>query len=374
MGSTKMPCHIPLDNIRCCWIRFLLWICVIVCSFSRAASVEYITVSDTGNQTKSAIEVKMRDGQRYLSVSGWVAALKLTWEWDFITGIADIHFRDHQIRLGDGVKGIMIDGRFLSLAWPVFQDESGLWVPFELFSKIVDPLWEGDLTWDASNMSLRTIGSSPEQPGSETETIDRQLILVLDPGHGGKDTGCRSPTNSLEKDITLKLVERLARIVEDRLGARVILTRSGDYDVTSIDRVVTGNQSQADLFISIHISPPEDLGDDKWEIYWSGSSNNQSELDRAIYLWDDVSPQTAAIVSSMIDRMGDAMLKASQNSTWERKWADLKVLKGLSIPGFLVEFSWSAAFYGNVTLDEDAGLGRVIEALFDGIKACLVMS
>ena len=76
--------------------------------------------------------------------------------------------------------------------------------------------------------------------------------VVIDPGHGGKDTGSIGPTGLLEKDLVLDVALRLKKLLEERLGTDVMLTRSGDEFVPLEERTAIANQHGADLFISIH--------------------------------------------------------------------------------------------------------------------------
>ncbi len=78
-------------------------------------------------------------------------------------------------------------------------------------------------------------------------------IVVIDPGHGGGDQGINSPAGLLEKDLTLSLARRLKNKLETNLGLKVILTRSGDYDVSPLERAAMANHNKADLFVSIHL-------------------------------------------------------------------------------------------------------------------------
>jgi N-acetylmuramoyl-L-alanine amidase len=82
---------------------------------------------------------------------------------------------------------------------------------------------------------------------------EKILVIVLDPGRGGSsNTGGRGPTGLLEKDITLQLATEAGRLIEELLGARVILTRTDDSDVSLEARAALANQAGGDLFISIH--------------------------------------------------------------------------------------------------------------------------
>ncbi len=75
-------------------------------------------------------------------------------------------------------------------------------------------------------------------------------VIVLDPGHGGQDTGARGPNGTFEKTVSLKL----ARIMADELGKtyKVVLTRTDDYGPEISDRTAVANNVKADLFISLH--------------------------------------------------------------------------------------------------------------------------
>ena len=77
--------------------------------------------------------------------------------------------------------------------------------------------------------------------------------IVLDPGHGGKDLGAALPGGGAEKDATLDFARVLRAELVERLGARVVLTRESDADVSIRRRAEIANEWGADLFVSIHL-------------------------------------------------------------------------------------------------------------------------
>ena len=86
------------------------------------------------------------------------------------------------------------------------------------------------------------------------------FTVVIDPGHGGKDSGCVG-TEAKEKDIVLEVSELLRDKIEKKYGkkVKVIMTRSDDRFVTLKKRAEIANTAKGDLFISIHInSVPKD--------------------------------------------------------------------------------------------------------------------
>ncbi len=76
-------------------------------------------------------------------------------------------------------------------------------------------------------------------------------VVVLDPGHGGKDTGILSTTGILEKQIVLKLAQMTAELLNDRYHP--LLTRTTDTRLSAMDRTAFANQNKADLFLSLHL-------------------------------------------------------------------------------------------------------------------------
>ena len=79
------------------------------------------------------------------------------------------------------------------------------------------------------------------------------FVAVVDPGHGGEQVGARGPGGLREKQLTLQIARRVARRLE-RLGARVILTRTADETVRLEERAALANVQKADLFLSIHLN------------------------------------------------------------------------------------------------------------------------
>jgi len=79
------------------------------------------------------------------------------------------------------------------------------------------------------------------------------FAVVLDPGHGGTDSGARGTTGAVEKDLTLAMA-RAARIQFLQQGLRVILTREGDENPSFDDRATIANALRSSIFISLHVS------------------------------------------------------------------------------------------------------------------------
>jgi N-acetylmuramoyl-L-alanine amidase len=106
--------------------------------------------------------------------------------------------------------------------------------------------------------------------------------IVIDPGHGGHDTGTIGPSGLTEKELVLDVALRLGKLLEDHLGAEVIYTRQDDAFVPLETRTAIANQAQADLFISIHAnSSPRNRAVRGVETYYLNFTSSREALEVA---------------------------------------------------------------------------------------------
>ncbi len=101
---------------------------------------------------------------------------------------------------------------------------------------------------------LTTPLASIGQPLPAPRPEEKVPVVVLDPGRGGANVGSSGATGLLEKDVTLQLATEAGRLIEELLGARVVLTRTDDTDMPLDARAAAANQAGGDLFISLHAS------------------------------------------------------------------------------------------------------------------------
>lgn len=106
-------------------------------------------------------------------------------------------------------------------------------------------------------MALALSSSVPSveaEAAGPVPVIERSFVVVLDPGHGGSNSGCAAYDGVVrEKDVTLALAQELEVALQRRLPhATVVLTRSGDETVALAERVERANAARADLLLSLH--------------------------------------------------------------------------------------------------------------------------
>ena len=155
-------------------------------------------------------------------------------------------------------------------------EEVGDWYKIELDS--------GD-TGYVANWIVQESGSgqasTTKQKSDSDETGDlKGKTIVIDPGHGGKDSGTIGTIGTLEKTLTI----RTANLLADKLraaGSNVIITRQNDIFITLQDRVNISNLNRADAFISIHYDSIKDSSVRGMTSYYYSSS--QKELANVLH-------------------------------------------------------------------------------------------
>jgi N-acetylmuramoyl-L-alanine amidase len=130
---------------------------------------------------------------------------------------------------------------------------------------------------DAKQLTER----APARPQPPVNTGDPRPLVVLDPGHGGIDTGTRGPGGQLEKDIVLDVATRLRQRIEKAGKYRVLMTRTDDTFIPLGDRVEIARKANAALFVSVHAdSLPHREGDAQGATIYT-LSNKASDAEAA---------------------------------------------------------------------------------------------
>ncbi|MCU7914700.1 MAG: N-acetylmuramoyl-L-alanine amidase [Candidatus Thiodiazotropha sp. (ex Gloverina cf. vestifex)] len=80
----------------------------------------------------------------------------------------------------------------------------------------------------------------------------RDVVIAIDPGHGGEDSGARGRKGTFEKDVVLAIGRHLVKMLNQQKGMKAVLIRDGDYYLGLRKRIAKAREHQADLFVSIH--------------------------------------------------------------------------------------------------------------------------
>jgi len=244
---------------------------------------------------------------------------------------------------------------------------------------------------------IPAVAAKPMRDGDRTLTRALGLKItriVIDPGHGGYDTGTIGPGPHplLEKNVCLDIALRLGRLIHQRLpGAKVFYTRKTDVFVPLEERTAIANQDKADLFISIHANASRDKYARGIETYYLSFTTSQEALATAA--------RENALSNASIHQLQEFIQKIARNdkieesreladdiqgslsgqlrlvSTAERnrgvKKAPFVVLIGANMPSVLVETSFLSNPTDERLLRMPAQRERIAYGIFRGVERYL---
>lgn len=108
------------------------------------------------------------------------------------------------------------------------------------------------------------------------EQAKRDIVVVIDAGHGGEDPGAIGPGGVREKDVVLKIARELKALIDAEPGYSAVLTRTGDYYISLRGRTGKARKSNSDLFVSIHadaFKDPRARGASIWVLSGRGATS-----------------------------------------------------------------------------------------------------
>ena len=235
----------------------------------------------------------------------------------------------------------------------------------------------------------------PVDPGQREsrEQVAPLRTIVLDAGHGGHDSGATGPTGLMEKDLVLDVTRRVAKMVQERLGLKVLLTRDSDNFVTLRDRTSYANRQHADVFVSIHANAHREAAADGVETYFlsseatdstarqvaaaengvvqleqqSGRGSSQGlDIVKAI-LWDLAQSEFQVESSRLAEVVHDSMTQSLRISNRGVKQAGFYVLGGAAMPAVLLEIGFVTNPREERKLKDTKYRDEIARAIFAGL-------
>jgi len=212
--------------------------------------------------------------------------------------------------------------------------------------------------------------------------------VVIDPGHGGHDTGTGGARGLLEKDLVLDIAMRVGKLIEEHLGAEVVYTRSDDTFIPLESRTAIANDKKADLFLSIHANSSPVTRIAGVETYYRNFTNAKDALDVAARE-NSSSQKSIAELETLIQKVvqGEKVEESREFAgriqsslyafsarnfpgTKDRgvKKAPFVVLIGAKIPSVLVEVGFLSNPREEALLRKPEYRQKLAEALFRGVS------
>ena len=227
---------------------------------------------------------------------------------------------------------------------------------------------------------------------SEVYERGRDVVIAVDPGHGGHDPGAVGRARTREKDVALSISRYLAREVDSEPGMRGVLIRKGDYFVDHRERMEIARKNKADIFVSIHADAVDDRrakGATVYVLSLQGASDEAAmrlaQRENGSGVVGDVSlaDKDPVLASVLLDLSQNAALSASLaaganviremarvGTVHRRKVqvAGFAVLKSPDIPSILVETNYISNPVEEKKLRSNAQQQKIARAILAGLR------
>jgi len=226
----------------------------------------------------------------------------------------------------------------------------------------------------------------------EVSLAPPRIKVVLDPGHGGEDTGALGRTGLKEKEAALDLARKLRSLLE-KAGFDVLMTREDDTFVPLWDRARWANAQEADLFVSLHLNAARARAAKGSEVYFLSLDQGDADAAEVAALENAGAGEAPGPEGVLADILKDlaqkAYLRASEQlaesilvqlnrlgGIKQRgvKQAPFVVLRGAAMPAVLVEVAFLSNPREERRLKDEAFRKRVVEAIALGVRRFVAAS
>ncbi len=250
-------------------------------------------------------------------------------------------------------------------------------------AKHAPPIQKPLTTWQQPQVAMTSQTDRPYR--------NQNVIVVIDPGHGGKDPGASGLQHTHEKNVVLAISRDLQAQINSYPGFRAYLTRTGDYFITLRGRLNIARQYKADMFIAVHadayrntdahgvsVFALSERGVSSEAARWLARRENASELMGGVDLGDKSNvlksilinlSQTATIRTSL--QIGQAILYGVKPFAHLHhnhvEQAAFVVLKSPDIPSLLVETGFLSNAHEEQMLNSSRYQMNIAQALARGI-------
>ena len=229
-------------------------------------------------------------------------------------------------------------------------------------------------------------------PRDRRESVAPLRVVVLDAGHGGHDTGAVGPGGLQEKDLALDVTRRVARLLEEKLDVKVLLSRDADQFVTLRDRTTFANRERADLFVSIHANAHRETASAGVETYFlsseatDGAARQVAALENSVVqlektparasgrldavkaiLWDLAQSEFQQESSRLAEVVQDSMTQSLRIPNRGVKQAGFYVLGGAAMPAILIEIGFVTNPREERRLKDTRYRDEIARAIFAGL-------
>jgi N-acetylmuramoyl-L-alanine amidase len=209
------------------------------------------------------------------------------------------------------------------------------------------------------------------------QTVASLPLIVIDPGHGGRDPGAIGVSGTLEKTITLATALELRRLLAATGRYRIVLTRTGDRTVSLASRVDFARRHDADLLIAIHADAARNRHARGASVYVSSGDvtthlpagrGDSGRIARALSVPEpQPEPSSAWLQYSMIEQLADDVQMVVAPARAAHFYAHFYVLRSRKLPSVLLEMGYLSNRKDEALLRQAAHRRVLAQAIKDAI-------
>ncbi|MFP4500662.1 MAG: N-acetylmuramoyl-L-alanine amidase [Candidatus Hydrogenedentota bacterium] len=203
--------------------------------------------------------------------------------------------------------------------------------------------------------------AEPTEPMLAASSQAGAQTVVIDPGHGGYDTGSLGPERLEEKAVTLALAQEIGRILKEETDLTIYLTRQEDKELPAPKRVHLANEAEGDLLVSLHVGASHAPDARGYLVYvWAPPEGTRQGryYQKSLGVAEDVA-------QGLADTMGDEWPAYAVHA------APLRLLGDLNMPAVLVETGFVTNAADARLLGEQRHRAAIARGVADGLKQAL---
>lgn len=302
-----------------------------------------------------------------LDLVSLAARYKMDASWDPLTRSGVLQWREHSFRFAAGLPYLVADWKRLYRVVPPQETQAGL---------AFDPSIAGALETALADLAA----------GNKERY--RVSAILIDPGHGGKDTGAIGEHGSLrlaEKEVTLRSALRVHELLGQRYpGRSITLTRADDRYPTLEDRVEMANRvklgpNEAIIYVSIHANASFNRDAKGYEVWYLNPEYRRTVVDAQTVrdkgkeiapilnamLEEEFTTESIILARKVMDRLGAAI--GAQTISRGIRAEEWFVVRNAKMPSILIEIGFVTNPAEAALLADESYLRRASDAIYNGI-------
>lgn len=329
---------------------------------------------------KSVVEKKI-DGIDYLAIDDLTPVFKCISKQEKADQRLYFHLYGETFIFLESASYYTFKNQSYNAQFPLLSQSGKYYIPLNFFTELLPQHFPQKVSFASGMLRI----DDPQDYGVH--------VIVLDPGHGGKDPGAvGKKLKAQEKDINLGVALKLKVLLEKELGLQVLMTRNDDRFVSLGDRTKFANDNRANLFVSIHTNASKSTSPKGTETYYlstavtsdaravealenqvvdlyEGGVEARSKYDGLDFILSDLS-QTEHLESSneLAGNIQQNIVAGTKSYDRGVKQANFYVLRGAFMPAVLVELGFISNPDEERLLIDDEYQQRLARTIFEGIK------